>query len=232
MLPGLTSAILAGGAGGPVVITQTADAAPTTGGGTLHTFTGLSIGAAAADRVIVFCVTTDTADGDPTACTIDFGSGDTAMTAGTLASSAAGTNDVNARTFRLAVPSGTTATFKVTTADSLGFSGEIRGTVYSVTGGEYSSQGTDVSSDMDATDPLTTGSITIPTGGGFIAVAACSADTVGKTWANATEDIDVDAGGYRHTTATRTTAGTVTVTCTGGTNGERGALAYVIFTSL
>jgi hypothetical protein len=82
---------------------------------------------------------------------------------------------------------------------------------------------------MDATDPLTTGSTTIPANGGMIAVAACATDTVAKAWANLTEDIDEDAGDFRFTTAFSTTSGTATRTCTGTTNGEDGSLAWVIF---
>ena len=59
---------------------------------------------------------------------------------------------------------------------------------------------------MDASTPLTTGAITIATGGGFIAVAAGANDSGTKTWANATEDIDADVGVFEFTTAKRTDA--------------------------
>jgi hypothetical protein len=103
--------------------------------------------------------------------------------------------------------------------------------VYRITGAALtpSSQGVNTSTDMDATVPLTTGSRTIATDGGMLAVAVGSSDTNAKTWAQLTEDLDVDAGAFRLTVAFSTTAGTATRTCTGGANGEDGALAWAIF---
>jgi len=126
-------------------------------------------------------------------------------------------------------PTGTTATIAVT------FASDVPDTqnhiaVYSITDAKFPpllSQ-VDTSTDMDASDPLTTASRTIPVGGGVLAVAACATGTVAKTWANITEDIDANAGTFRFTTATTTTGGTVTMTCTGGTNNEDGVLSYII----
>lgn len=208
-----------------VAITQTADPAGVNTASSVVTYSTVSIGTASSDRIIAVCSGNEENTGaSPVSATIDYGSGDVAM----LTTALAIFTNVSARIFYLHVPTGTTATIKVTwTADATSIENHIA--VYSVTGGEVLSSGTSTSTDMDATAPLTTGSITIPTGGGFLAVAAGGSDAVGKTWANATEDLDEDAGGYQFTTATRVTAGTVTVTCTGGTNNEDGALAYMIF---
>lgn len=189
------------------------------------TFASSSIGTASADRIIVIGFVSETSAGTPVSATIDYGSGDTAMTAGTLANFV----NMSSRLFWLAVPTGTTAVFKVTV--SAAFAANVSGIiVYAVTGAASTpaSSGIDTSTDMDATNPLTTGSVTIPTDGGFIGVAAGATSTGAKTWANATEDVDEANSGFRRTSASRTTAGTVTITCT-GSNNEDGALAWIIF---
>ncbi len=207
-------------------ITQTANPAGVSASSNIASYSGVSIGTAASNRIIVVLVATELAASTPSGCTIDYGGGDTAMTAGTGGNLGA----VYAKTYRLLVPTGTTATIKVTYSATNPTSVQNHIAVYSVLDANYTSAGGDGSTDMDATDPLTTGAITIATGGVFVAVAAGAADTAAKTWANATEDLDVDAGGFRFTTATRATALTATaVTCTGGTNGEDGALSYLIF---
>lgn len=209
-----------------VAITQTANPAGVAASSTIATYTAASIGTAASDRIVVVVVGTELAAANPSACTID----GTAMTAASGGDFAA----VQTQIFYKFWPTGTTADIAVTYSATSPGAAANHIAVYSVTGATdtLNSSGNDGSSDMDATDPLTTGSITIPTNGGFIAVAAGAADTVAKTWANATEDIDDDAGTFRFTTATRTTALTTTaVTCTGGTNGEDGALSYIILDS-
>jgi hypothetical protein len=209
-----------------VAISQTANPAGAASASSVATYSTVSIGTASSDRIIVVCVTgEDNGGANPNSATLDYGSGDTAMTAGTLASS----SNTRARTFYLAAPTGTTGTVKVTwSADVAATENHI--VVLAVTGATSSpTEGTDTSADMDATDPLTTGSITIPANGGFIAAAADSADAATHTWANATVGIDEDAGLFRMTTATSTSSGTVTVTCTGTTNGAAGSLAYLIW---
>ena len=205
-----------------VVITRTANPAGVSASATVATYTGVSIGTAAPNRTIVVVVGTELAAANPSACTID----GNAMTAGTGGDQGA----VQTNLFYLPYPTGTTANIAVTFSAVSPTSTQNHIAVYSVVGGTYSSKGGAQSTDMDSTAPLTTGSITIPTDGGFIAVAAKAADTVRATWANATEDLDVDAGGFGFTTATRTTALTTTaVTCTGATNGEDGAISWIIF---
>lgn len=208
------------------VINQTANPAGVAAVSTVATYAGVSIGAEAADRIVAVVVGTELSASTPSAATIDYGSGDVAMTAGTTGNQGI----MYARIFYLAVPTGTTATIKVTFSSVSPGSTANHIAVYSITGASGTFSNGDASTDMDATDPLTTGSITIPTNGGFIAISAGATDTVAKTWANATETIDDDVGTFRFGAATSTSAGTATITVTGATNGEDGALSYLIFT--
>lgn len=213
-----------------VSITQTANPAGVAATANVATYTAASIGAAADDRVVVLVVGVEDTSGTINSATIDYGNGAEAMTAGTQGNFGA----MYARVFYKAVPTGTTATFAITFGTTP-LATENHVSVYRVLDARKValSTGGDGSTDMDTTDQLTTGAITIPTDGGFIAVAVGATDTVAKTWANATEDLDVDAGLFRFTTATRATALTATaVTCTGTTNAEDGALSYVIFDPL
>lgn len=204
------------------VITQVANPAGVSASATVATYTGVSIGTAAPNRTIVVVVGTELAAANPSAATID----GNAMTAGTGGDQGA----VQTNLFYLPYPTGTTADIAVTFSAVSPTSTQNHIAVYSVVGGTYSSKGGAQSTDMDSTAPLTTGSITIPTDGGFIAVAAKATDTVRAAWANASEDIDADVGAFGFTTATRTTALTTTaVTCTGTTNGEDGAISWIIF---
>jgi hypothetical protein len=206
-----------------VAITQTANPAGVNSSSNVATYSGVAIGTANANRIVVVCVASELASASINSCTL----GGNAMTAGTQGNEGA----VYSRLFYLAVPTGTTADIVVTYgANAPSTQNHIA--VYSVTGAVVSSVGADSSSDMDTSDRLTTGSISIATGGGFLAVAGGATDGTGKTWADATEDLDIDAGALRFTTATRTTALTTTaVTCTGGTNGEDGAMSWIIFTA-
>lgn len=206
-----------------VSFTQTANPAGVNSSGNVATYTNVAIGDAHPDRIVVVCVGTELASASINSCTL----GGSAMNAGTQGNQ----GDEYARTFYRAYPTGTTATIEVTFGANAS-STQNHIAVYNVSDGAYSATGADQSTDMDATDPLTTGSTTIASDGGMIAVAAGAADGTAKTWANITEDIDADAGAFRFTTATSTTAGTATRTCTGGTNGEDGALSYLIFTNL
>ncbi len=210
-----------------VLINQTANPASVASVANVATYSTVSIGTASTDRIISVVVGAEFANATPSGVTIDYGSGAVAMTAGTTGNF----TDMYARVFYLAVPTGTTATIVVT------FSGSISpgpGTtanhiaVYSVTGADtvLSTQGGNGSTNMSTT-PLTTGSVTIPTGGGFLGVAT-GATAAGKTWASVTEVLDVSVTNFEFTTATSTAAGTATRTVTGA-SGEDGALSYVIF---
>jgi hypothetical protein len=209
-----------------VVITRTAYPSGVSSSSNVATYSSVAIGDAAANRIVVVVVGCEVTSGTINSCTINYGSGATAMTAGTSATQGV----VNARTFYLAVPTGTTATIAVTYGANP-TNTQNRIAVYTVLGGVFSSAGGNNSTDMDATAPLTTGSTTIASGGGMIAVAVGASDSGAKTWANLTEDLDEDAGVFRLTTAKSTTAGTATRTCTGILNGEDGAMSWLIFTA-
>ena len=207
-----------------VAISNTANPAGSASTGTTtRTYTGLSTGTAAHDRVIVVLVGSKLTSGTITAATINGNS----MTATTLATQGI----VYARAFYRPWPLGTTADIAVTFGASQGDTTQHI-YVYSVTGaqGAASFSGSNNSTDMDVSTPLTTGSITIATNGGFIACTAKASDTTTATWANATGSLDVDAGTFRFQSATRITALSATaVTCTGSTNNEDGCMAWIGF---
>jgi hypothetical protein len=210
-----------------VAITQTADPAGVSTSANVATYSAVSIGTAAHDRVVVVCVGGEVTTNTPDSATIDYGAGAVAMSSTALATF----GSMRARIFYLHVGgAATTATIAVTWS---GATTNVQNhiAVYSVTGakGALNTSGTNTSTDMDTTAPLTTGSSTIPASGGMIAVAVGATDGTAKTWAQINEDLDEDAGDFRFTTATSTTAGTATRTCTGGTNNEDGAMAWVIF---
>src|ERR1043166_6694523 len=207
-----------------IAITQTANPAGVNGSGNTVTYTGAATGTAAADRITVVTVTNEDATaGAPTKVTV--GGIDCSKAA------AAQFTAQNAAIFHVLNPTGTTADIVVTYTGTAPVAAANHIAVYSVTGADsgINSAGTHTSTDMDATAPLTL-AIVIPTGGGAIAVASGAvSSSAAKTWANITEDLEVATGNYCHTTATRTTSGSVTITCTGGTNQEDGALACVVF---
>lgn len=216
-----------------VAIVRTASPNGVAISGGVVTYTTVAIGTASADRLIYVLHGGEVSSGDPTSATIDSGGGAVAMNAGTLATFGA----IRARVFKLAVPTGTTATIAITWTTAGPSAAQNHIAVYAVTGASETeaSAGTNTSTDMDSTAPLTTGSVTIPTDGAFLAVAIGSTNANAKTWANATEDLDeapATGGTYQYTTATRTTSGTVTITCTGTSNNEDGALAWVVFTAI
>ena len=206
-----------------VTITRTANPAGVSASSNVATYTDVAIGTAAPNRIVVVTVASELASTPIASCTL----GGSAMDAGTQGNGGA----LYARTFYLLYPTGTTATVAVTFTTNSPSSTQNHIAVYSVTDAVYSSTGADSSLDMDVSDPLTTGSTTIAAGGGMIAVAGRAGTTGGQdTWANLTEDLDVDGGNFGFTTATSTTAGTATRTCTATTNGEDGALSWLIFT--
>lgn len=191
------------------------------------TYAAIATGAANPTRVAVLLIGKEVATVVVNSVTIDDGTGARAMIqSGTVAA----LGNVASWIYFLPIPSGTDATAEIT------WSGAVTGvqnhiTLYTVNNGAFPPRvaGGATSTDMDATSPLTTGTQTINTNGGMIAGASCATDTVAKTWANTTEDLDVDAGDFRWTTATRVAALAATaMTCTGGTNGEDGAMKYII----
>jgi len=206
-----------------VAIAQAANPAGVAASSTIATYTGVSTGTAASDRIVAVVVATELSASTATECTID----GVTMTAGTAEVSGIQCS----RVFYKFWPTGTTAEIKVTFGAVSPNAAQNHIAVYKVTGASdtLSAQGSDVSLDMDASDPLSV-SVTIPTDGGFLAVASCQNDTNAKTWANATGDIDEDGGQFRITTATSTTAGTLSfnVTSNGNvtnTNNSYGAIS-------
>ena len=210
-----------------VAITRTADPAGVTHSANVTTYSAQSVGAAAPDRLVVVCIGKEVATVTVSSVTITDDVGTRAM------ASIGGTTFGNNGAWMYRSP----VSFTATTIDiAVTWSGAITNiqnhiTIYVLTDAMAppSSSGTNTSTDMDATAPLTTGSRTINTNGGMLACASCATDTVAKTWANLTEDLDADAGDFRWTTATSVAAGTSTRTCTGGTNGEDGVLVWAIF---
>jgi hypothetical protein len=135
---------------------------------------------------------------------------------------------MGARIFWKPWPTGTTANIAVTFGASHADGTTQHICVYRVTGASGTASAESAVGDTDA-DPISSGAITIPTGGGCIGVAVFAVDTTARTWTGITEDpsVDEDAGTFRFTTGTSTTAGTPTITVSGGNN-EDGALAWLI----
>lgn len=205
-----------------VSITRTADPAGVNSAANVATYSAAAIGVAAADRVVAVVVTKEVATVVPLGVTI--GGVQAAAVPGTTFAS------MGAWIFHTLIPAGTTADILVTWSGAV-LAAENHISVYRVIGADtgIASSGTHTSTDMDVTVPLTL-AIVVPTDGGALAVACGStASTAAKAWANITEDLEVSTGNYCHTTAIRTTAGSVSITCTGGANGEDGALACVVF---
>jgi hypothetical protein len=203
-----------------VAITQTANPAGA-GTGTTISYNTVDIGAADPSRIVVVVAGTELTNGEPVSATIDFGSGAVAMTAGTLGDFGA----VSSRIFYRAVPTGTSADIAVTFGASHADGTTQHIAVYRVVDGAVNAES--AVGDTDA-DPITSGGVTIPTGGGLLAISSMAADTTTRTWGGATGDIDADAGTFRFTTAMSTTGGVATLTVSGA-NGEDGALSWAIF---
>lgn len=199
----------------------------TADGSNVTSYATIATGTADPTRVGVAVIGKEVATVVVNSVTIDDGTGARPMIpSGTIAT----LGNQGVWMYFLPIPSGTAATVAIT------WSGAITNvqnhmTLYTVSNGAFPPRvsGGATSTDMDTTAPLTTGTQTINTNGGMIAGASCATDTVAKTWANTTEDLDVDAGDLRWTTATRVAALAATaMTCTGGTNGEDGAMKYMI----
>jgi hypothetical protein len=205
---------IAGVAASSTVATYT-----TTDGSTL-----ISIGAAAYDRVVVVAVGTELTSSEPTVCQIDFGGGYVNMVPGTTGTVGA----MFARLFYLPVQTGTTANFKVTFSAVSPAETANHIAVFRVVGADLRPISQNGVGDTDA-DPITTGAVTVPTDGGKLVGYVAAVDTTARTWTGTTEDLDVDAGGFRFSTGFLNSGGSITTTVSGG-NGEDGALSYLVFT--
>lgn len=210
----------------PVKITQTANPATVDASSTTTaTFSSVSIGEPSPTRIVAICITWNRGTNNVlvSSATINNGSGAVSMTLG------AGNPSTSIRGSAIYYlddkSSSTTATFTITYNTTVG--GDVKISVYSITGPKsYTVTGaSDVSLDLSA-DPLTA-SITVNNYGGALAVMMGRGDTTARTWTNITEDLDVDAGDHRHSTATTTTEGTVSITCNGGST-EDGHLSVIV----
>ena len=213
--------------GGVVDITLTANPVGVSHVNSIVTYSSQSIGEAASDRIVVLCVLADKSGASPESATIDYGSGAMSMNSTAVAT----ISGVYARIFYLAAPTGTTATFAITfTAASNPSNSQNKVVIYRVTGASTTpaATGTDTSSNM-GTDPLTTGSLTITTNGGFIGAAASQTQGQTMTWTNATEDVDASGGNFQYSTASREGGGSVTITCQSSNTNEDGSLAFIVF---
>ncbi len=190
--------------------------------GGISTYSTQSIGTASDDRIVLLGVVTEAAGASITSATIDYGSGDIAMKAGSEGT----TGNTFVRWFYLAVPTGTTATFKITYGAAVtgGAGGTNNITVYAVTGA-HNVFSTGQVGDTDG-DPISSGSVTVPTSGGAIFLYNGATDSTARTWTGATEDIDADAGAMRLSTGTATATVTATVS---GANTEDTALSWLTF---
>jgi hypothetical protein len=189
--------------------------------GNVATYSSVDIGEAAADRIVAICVGTELTNSGPTACTIDFGGGDVAMVAGSLGTQGA----VNARIFYLRVPTGTTATIKVTFGATNPTADEARIGALRIVGADVRLVSEGQVADTDA-DPITTAAITVPTNGGKL-VSYAAAATTARTWTGVTEDLDVNATNFRFSTGFLNGSGSITTTVSGGNN-EDAALSYIV----
>lgn len=201
-----------------VAITQTANPV-SAGTGTTITYSSVSIGTAAEDRVVVVCVGTELTAGAISAATL----GAIAMNASTNGTQGA----VGACIFWLYAPINTTADVAVTFGVSQ-TSATHHVAVYSVTDAVGTAFNSSSVGDTDS-DPISSGAITIPSNGGCVAVSAMAAAAL-RTWTGITEDIDETAGTFQFSTGISTTGGTPTITVSGANN-EDGALAWAIFES-
>jgi hypothetical protein len=191
---------------GPIEIAETASPATDSGTGTTITFSGVSIGTAAADRMVVVSVSLYT--GTPRSITGVTIAGETAIEDEARAS---GTYKVYI--FSAMVSSGTTGDIELTFNGTDG----LRRTcinVYRVVGGSKTVTTATGNTSVSA-DQLSLSSFAIPTDGGAI-FCVCIANVNAITWTNATEQADVDIFVGRAGHASSVTAGTATRTANGG----------------
>ena len=191
------------------------------------TYSGVSIGTAASDRIVVVCFASTLSR--VSSITIDSGGGAVAMTLG--AGNSGASDNVYARMAYLLVTSGTTATIVITTVTGSPSAIQNHVCVYAVTG-IGTAPAVRTSSDYQA--DMSTGSAfmdaPISAGGAFIGVSG-SAPANAKSWSNATEDLDEKSGsgGFQFGTATRNTAFQGHVSLTDGTNVDSSAVSSITF---
>lgn len=214
---------------GAVTITRTADPAGVNSVTTTTTYSGVAIGNAETGRVVVVAIGKEVATITVSSVTINNGAPNVAQTMTQAAAATFGNQ--GAWLYYLPLDGGTTADIVITWSGTGPTNVQNHISVYTIYNGRFPPRvaSTNTSTDMDVSTPLTTGSQTINTNGGALACASCGTDTVAKTWANITADLDSDVGDFRWNTATRVTALAATaMTLTGTTNNEDGAMSYLI----
>ena len=174
------------------------------------TFTALPTGVAAADRITAIALTMDGRDG-ATAVTIN---GVAATRAVTISP---GTGYLMCEIWYAANPTGTTGNVVVTTGSDTAIVTMAVG-AYRITGADAAPSSTDSAGTTGSVASISISALTIPTNGGAVYCAANGTPGTAVAWTNATESEDFSATAYRHTSALRTTAGTVTTTMDGPTD--------------
>jgi hypothetical protein len=202
-----------------VAISRTANPAGA-GTGTTITYSTQAIGAAANNRIVAVMVGVEVASASPNSATINYGTGALPMRGTTIGT----TGSMFTRIFYLDAPTGTTADIAIT------FGASVAATthhisVYRITDGIAVAQGG--VGDTDA-DPISSTAFQIPNGGGAIGVCADADAATARTWTGLTEDLDETTTAFRYSTGTSTTAGSTTITVSGGNN-EDGALSWLAF---
>jgi hypothetical protein len=202
-----------------VAISRTANPAGA-GTGTTITYSTQAIGVAANDRTVVVVVGTEVASASPNSATLNYGTGALPMRVGTVGNIGA----VFTRIFWLNAPTGTTADVAITFGASVA-AATHKIAIYRVTDGVVVAEGG--VGDTDA-DPISSTAFQIPNGGGAIGVCADADAATARTWTGLTEDLDETTTAFRFSTGTSTTAGSTTITVSGGNN-EDGALSWLVF---
>lgn len=204
------------------------------GSGNTVTYTSVAIGASSADRIVVIAPTSEDATaGAVTRVTLQPGGAGTTKDLIKITSGVFGA--MNASLWYGCVPeSGTTATVVVTYTSTAPAVNNNLISSYLATGAEaaIAASGNQGLTDIDGNPNSLSVSVTIPSGGAAIGVACgATSSTAAKAWGGTgtTEREEVGTGNYCHTTADNTTAGSVSITCQGGANGEDGAIAVVVF---
>lgn len=210
-----------------VAITFAATLSQTAPSGVNLTFSGVSIGTAAADRLIFVVTQTDGGSTDViSSCTIG------GVTAAQVTGAAATTSARRTQIWWAAVPTGTTGAIVLQLSANTA-TNTIGAAVFSVTGADTTtpvpvSNGS--ASDTKTSGATYTGTLDVPANGGLL-VGVFSIGTRGTqtfTWTNATEDQDTGSQTAAHfTTATLQSAYLVTATVAGSviSNGSLSACA-------
>ena len=172
----------------PVTATN-ASAAITWTASTTATASAVSIGTAAADRIVLVGITVED-NVDVSSGTIG---GITATVAGNIRNTT-GTPDNTAAFMYAKVPTGTTANIVVVVSGSISQTGRI--TVWAIFGSNTPHQ--DVNTNTGAGATITLTGVTVPNGGmGFWVFNNATTGTA-VTWTNATERDDTSVTNYRH----------------------------------